>query len=94
LAWAQAITAEFYKQGDRQRELGMRVEPFMDRSLAGPASTQSNQLGFIQFVVKPSLCVLETFMPEASRHLLDTLEKNIAAYGDDVASAARAESSC
>lgn len=92
LAWAQAVTAEFYKQGDRQRKLEMRVEPFMDRSLAGPASTQSNQLGFIKFVVKPSLCVLEAFMPAASRHLLDTLEENIAAYGNDVASAAHAGS--
>lgn len=49
--------------------------------------TQSNQLGFIRFVVKPTLLVMQSFMPEAAKALLINLEENIELYEADVAAA-------
>lgn len=87
LSWAVAVTDEFYKQGDRQRAMAMSVDGFMDRNLSGPGVTQSNQLGFIRFVVKPTLLVMQSFVPEAAKALLTNLEENIELYEADVAAA-------
>ena len=87
LSWAVAVTDEFYKQGDRQRAMEMSVDGFMDRKLSGPGVTQSNQLGFIRFVVKPTLLVMQSFMPEAAKALLINLEENVELYEADVAAA-------
>jgi len=87
LSWAVAVTDEFYKQGDRQRAMGMSVDGFMDRDLSGPGVTQTNQLGFIRFVVKPTLLVMQSFAPEAAKALLTNLEENIDLYEADVAAA-------
>lgn len=87
LSWAVAVTDEFYKQGDRQRAMAMSVDGFMDRDLSGPGVTQSNQLGFIRFVVKPTLLVMQSFVPEAAKALLTNLEENIELYEADVAAA-------
>jgi cAMP-specific phosphodiesterase 4 len=87
LSWAEDITGEFYKQGDRQRELLMDVPEFMDRTKAGPATTQSNQLGFIRFVVKPSFELLAAIIPDAVDHLLELLDENVHRYEEDVQNA-------
>jgi len=84
LAWAEDVTAEFYKQGDRQRQLLMDVPEFMDRTLAEQATTQSNQLGFIRFVAKPSFDTLSAVIPDATVPLLETLDVNIELYEKDV----------
>ena len=34
--WGAMIAEEFFKQGDRERALGMRVLDFCDRTKAGP----------------------------------------------------------
>ena len=87
LAWAEDVTGEFYKQGDRQRELLMDVPEFMDRTIAGPATTQSNQLGFIRFVAKPSFEVLAAIIPDAIDPLLELIDVNIHQYEQDVQNA-------
>jgi len=63
------------------------VDGFMDRDLSGPGVTQTNQLGFIRFVVKPTLLVMQSFAPEAAKALLTNLEENIDLYEADVAAA-------
>jgi hypothetical protein len=80
------ITDEFYIQGDRTRDLMMKVDPFLDRKLAKPGTTQNNQLGFIKFVVKPTLAVLKTVIPGVDL-LMEILNANVRAYEEAVEAA-------
>lgn len=82
-AWATLITDEFYIQGDRTRDLMMKVDPFLDRKLAKPGTTQNNQLGFIKFVVKPTLAVLKTVIHSVDL-LMEILNANVRAYEEAV----------
>eukprot|EP00727_Mastigamoeba_balamuthi_P011282 m51a1_g6777 putative camp-specific 3 -cyclic phosphodiesterase (709) ;mRNA; f:127105-129811 len=56
--WGDLVTAEFFLQGDRERELGLPVSAFMDRTQTNVAKSQ---IGFIDFVGLPlfeSMCTL------------------------------------
>jgi hypothetical protein len=48
--WADAIVAEWFIQGDMERELGLEISPMMDRN---NANVPKSQLGFISFFIKP-----------------------------------------
>ena len=81
--WATMITDEFYIQGDRTRDLMMKVDSFLDRKLAKPGTTQNNQLGFIKFVVKPTLAILKAVLPSVDL-LIEILNTNVRAYEEAV----------
>jgi hypothetical protein len=51
LQWVDRITEEFFKQGDREKALGLPLSPFMDR--ATPKIPKS-QINFIEFVCAPA----------------------------------------
>eukprot|EP00741_Cyanophora_paradoxa_P007233 tig00001094_g6997.t1 len=72
--WVEVLVEEFYGQGDRERDAGMQISPFMDRTK--PAVPQS-QLGFVDFVIAPLFGAMEAFvgaepMAEITRRLRDT----------------------
>ncbi|KAI8813163.1 hypothetical protein BJ742DRAFT_523953 [Cladochytrium replicatum] len=48
--WTSAIMEEFYRQGDRERDLGLPVSQFMDRH---NTSVSKCQIGFIDILVAP-----------------------------------------
>lgn len=48
--WADLIVAEFYAQGDAERERGIPISSFMDRT---KGNIPKLQLGFINFIVAP-----------------------------------------
>eukprot|EP00001_Collodictyon_triciliatum_P169705 30063_1 len=50
LEWTRRVTQEFYCQGDREKDKGLPISPFMDRSIP---MTSKSQIGFISFVVQP-----------------------------------------
>jgi cAMP-specific phosphodiesterase 4 len=50
LKWTEYITEEFFKQGDKERESGTTISPFMDRS---KPEVPKSQCGFISFLVLP-----------------------------------------
>ncbi|KAJ3116179.1 cAMP-specific 3',5'-cyclic phosphodiesterase 4C [Physocladia obscura] len=62
IQWSQCVmeedTAEFYRQGDREKALGLPVSNFMDRSNPNVAKCQ---LGFIDFLVAPLFATWATF---------------------------------
>ncbi|KAL7698506.1 cAMP specific phosphodiesterase [Lotmaria passim] len=47
--WAMAVTEEFYRQGDMEKEKGVKVQPMFDRSKNNELAR--GQIGFIDFVV-------------------------------------------
>ncbi|KAJ1510989.1 High affinity cAMP-specific 3',5'-cyclic phosphodiesterase 7A [Coelomomyces lativittatus] len=48
--WAELVLAEFFLQGDLEREHGMNISRFMDRNIP---SVSKCQLGFMDFIVTP-----------------------------------------
>lgn len=79
--WGRRVCEEFYKQGDVERELGLPVAAFCDRSLReGDETDAANQMAFMDFVVKPTLEALATALPEAADVMLEHLSRNRAGY--------------
>ncbi|KAJ6659650.1 hypothetical protein lerEdw1_018619 [Lerista edwardsae] len=53
--WAEAVMEEFFKQGDKEAELGMPVSTFCDRKTTSIAECQ---LAFIDIIVQPAFTLL------------------------------------
>ena len=87
--WGARISEEFYKQGDRERALGVPVAALNDRYAAGAtnaaATTAANQIAFARYVVEPTLEGLMTIAPGAVEVMLDRLRENTAKYARVVA---------
>ena len=87
--WGARISEEFYKQGDRERALGVPVAALNDRCAAGAtnaaATTAANQIAFARYVVEPTLEGLMTIAPGAVEVMLDRLRENTAKYARVVA---------
>ncbi|KAK3915870.1 Calcium/calmodulin-dependent 3',5'-cyclic nucleotide phosphodiesterase 1 [Frankliniella fusca] len=52
--WTELLLEEFFRQGDRERELGLPFSPLCDRNNTLVAESQ---IGFIEFIVEPSMGV-------------------------------------
>jgi cAMP-specific phosphodiesterase 4 len=79
--WGECIAEESYKQGDKERQLGMRVAAFCDRELSTPSTTAQNQVSFIDFVCGPMVEGLSAILPDAAEELLHHLAVNREKYG-------------
>lgn len=68
------LLEEFFRQGDKERELGLPFSPLCDRNNTLVAESQ---IGFIEFIVEPSMQVcsdmLETVL--APLNVKDTAEE-------------------
>jgi len=71
--WAVRVMTEFFKQGDRERALGLEVSAMMDRRRS---STPQGQIGFIKFILRPSYNMFVRLVPEASKPL-EILNENL-----------------
>ncbi|XP_033606837.1 calcium/calmodulin-dependent 3',5'-cyclic nucleotide phosphodiesterase 1A isoform X3 [Cryptotermes secundus] len=52
--WTMLLLEEFFRQGDKERELGLPFSPLCDRNNTLVAESQ---IGFIEFIVEPSMAV-------------------------------------
>ncbi|XP_056010999.1 dual specificity calcium/calmodulin-dependent 3',5'-cyclic nucleotide phosphodiesterase 1A-like isoform X40 [Ostrea edulis] len=75
--WTSQLLEEFFKQGDREQELGLAISPLCDREKTLVAESQ---IGFIDFIVDPSFAV----MTEMLEKILTPLQK--AARSEDAIS--------
>jgi len=73
--WADRCLAEFFKQGRREKELGLVVSPSCD-----PDNTvlHQTQIGFIQFIVLPWFKQLASLLPKLEEICVPVLEGNLA----------------
>lgn len=53
--WSEILSEEFFRQGDREKELGMPISPLCDRTTV---VLPQSQIGFIDFIVEPIFVVL------------------------------------
>lgn len=64
--WTELLFEEFFKQGDKERNLGLKVSDLMDRSTVNIAKAQ---LGFIDVIVKPAYEAFSGFLKWLSQNL-------------------------
>ncbi|XP_037674300.1 cAMP-specific 3',5'-cyclic phosphodiesterase 4A isoform X3 [Choloepus didactylus] len=71
--WTDRIMAEFFQQGDRERERGMEISPMCDKLTA---SVEKSQVGFIDYIVHPLWETWADLVHPDAQEILDTLEDN------------------
>ncbi|KAL3310464.1 Calcium/calmodulin-dependent 3',5'-cyclic nucleotide phosphodiesterase 1C [Cichlidogyrus casuarinus] len=57
--WTNVLCEEFFRQGDREKQLSLPVSPLCDRNTV---VVPQSQIGFIDFIVEPSFTVLGDMM--------------------------------
>jgi len=73
IQWTDRVLTEFFRQGDKEKELGLPVSPLCDRNTTSPSKSQ---VGFIDSIVRPSLQVLQRHLPSITTIILPLLEIN------------------
>ncbi|KAJ9443464.1 putative 3prime [Diplonema papillatum] len=59
--WGMLLQEEFYVQGDKERELGLKVTPMFDRSVT--IKKLAGSLGFLRNVALPYYCLVADIFP-------------------------------
>ncbi|KAM6168144.1 3',5'-cyclic-AMP phosphodiesterase 4C [Erethizon dorsatum] len=75
--WTDRIMAEFFQQGDRERESGLDISPMCDKHTA---SVEKSQVGFIDYIAHPLWETWADLVHPDAQDLLDTLEDNRSWY--------------
>ncbi|KAM8849153.1 dual specificity calcium/calmodulin-dependent 3',5'-cyclic nucleotide phosphodiesterase 1C-like isoform 4-T4 [Spinachia spinachia] len=66
--WTTSLLEEFFRQGDKESELGLPFSPLCDRKSTMVAQSQ---IGFIDFIVTPTFTVLTDMMECIVKPLVD-----------------------
>lgn len=74
--WADKVINEFWKQGDKERELGLKISNGYDRHVTTKAMSQ---VGFIDFVVMPFFVQFVEVFGELE-YLVKNIEYNVDKY--------------
>ena len=61
----QKVYAEFFRQGDTEKKLNIQVSLMCDRETM---SINKAMIGFINFVVKPTIDILVNLIPQVSEY--------------------------
>ncbi|XP_049733390.1 cAMP-specific 3',5'-cyclic phosphodiesterase 4C isoform X1 [Elephas maximus indicus] len=85
--WTDRIMAEFFQQGDRERETGLDISPMCDKHTA---SVEKSQVGFIDYIAHPLWETWADLVHPDAQGLLDTLEDNRAWYQSRIPCSPRA----
>jgi len=71
--WAYVVQTEFFRQGDKEKELSIAKSPFMDREFE---NLPRMQVAFIDAVVHPVFRLLAEFLPLVEGHCIKPLQLN------------------
>ena len=83
--WTAKVYEEFFRQGDMEKKLNMQVSLMCDRETT---SINKAMIGFINFVVKPTIDILVHLIPEVSEYgdnIRGNLKKHEAALAQEQA---------
>eukprot|EP01137_Pigoraptor_chileana_P035487 Opistho-2@29584 len=76
--WSHAVQEEFFCQGDKEKELGLKVSPFMDRNNPNLPHLQAN---FIDYLCQPLFEALANLLPKM-KIACDYISQNRAYWGE------------
>jgi len=71
--WTDRVLTEFFRQGDKEKEMGLPVSPLCDRETT---SRPDSQLGFIEYIIRPSFRALEKHSPFISTDVIPIIDAN------------------
>ncbi|RXM95227.1 Calcium/calmodulin-dependent 3',5'-cyclic nucleotide phosphodiesterase 1C, partial [Acipenser ruthenus] len=71
--WTMSLLEEFFRQGDKEAELGLPFSPLCDRKSTMVAQSQ---IGFIDFIVEPTFTVLTDMTEKAVTPLIDEASRS------------------
>ncbi|XP_028909334.1 cAMP-specific 3',5'-cyclic phosphodiesterase 4A [Ornithorhynchus anatinus] len=71
--WTERIMAEFFRQGDQERERGLEISPMCDKHTA---CIEKSQVGFIDYIVRPLWETWADLVYPGAQEILETLEEN------------------
>uniref|UniRef100_A0A0N5CDM6 Phosphodiesterase n=1 Tax=Strongyloides papillosus TaxID=174720 RepID=A0A0N5CDM6_STREA len=71
--WNQRILEEYWRQGDKEKDLGLEVSPMCDR---GTVTIEKSQIGFIDYIVHPLFETWAELVQPDAQDILDQLEEN------------------
>ncbi|XP_077580815.1 dual specificity calcium/calmodulin-dependent 3',5'-cyclic nucleotide phosphodiesterase 1A isoform X2 [Stigmatopora nigra] len=71
--WTTSLLEEFFRQGDKEAELGLSFSPLCDRKSTLVAQSQ---IGFIDFIVVPTFTVLTDMMERIVTPLIDEASRS------------------
>nr|CAD2184844.1 unnamed protein product [Meloidogyne enterolobii] len=71
--WNERILEEYWRQGDREKQLGLEVSPMCDR---GNVTVEKSQVGFIDYIVHPLFETWAELVHPDANSILDQLEEN------------------
>lgn len=72
--WANGILEECYAQGDKEMSLSLPVSPLCDRVAT---KKKQSQIGFIKFVVQPSIQLLGEIIPRFRKVVFPYIDKSL-----------------
>mmetsp|Transcript_83377 Transcript_83377/g.231402 ORF Transcript_83377/g.231402 Transcript_83377/m.231402 type:complete len:512 (-) Transcript_83377:70-1605(-) len=75
--WTDLLKQEFFMQGDEEKRLGLPVSPLCDRC---NTSFATSQVGFIQFVVRPTFELLQELAPITKVAIFPEIDSNVATW--------------
>ena len=78
--WTARVYGEFFVQGDMERERGLPISNFCDRNTT---NINKAMIGFIQFVVMPSMDILTNLIPEV-KFYSENVRKNLIYYENEI----------
>jgi len=73
IRWTNRVLSEFFRQGDREKESGLPISPLCDRTTT---SRSDSQMGFINYIVRPSFQVLQHHLPRIGTIIIPLIEAN------------------
>ena len=73
--WTDRCLGEFFRQGDKERSLGLSVSPLCDRNTTSRADSQ---LGFINHVILPTFELLGKVIPDVATQVVPIIQANLA----------------
>ncbi|VDN07771.1 unnamed protein product [Thelazia callipaeda] len=71
--WVERIMEEYWRQGDRERDLGIDISPMCDRN---NVTIEKSQVGFIDYIVHPLFETWADLVNPDAQCILDQLESN------------------
>ncbi|KAM3929766.1 dual specificity calcium/calmodulin-dependent 3',5'-cyclic nucleotide phosphodiesterase 1C isoform 7-T7 [Leptodactylus fuscus] len=71
--WTMSLLEEFFRQGDKEAELGLPFSPLCDRNSTMVAQSQ---IGFIDFIVEPTFTVLTDMTEKIVIPLIDEASRS------------------
>jgi len=81
--WTDRILDEFFRQGDIEREKGLPISPLCDRTTT---SRPDSQIGFINYIIRPSFQLLATKTPGSifRDEVIPLVESNYSFWEEDL----------